>query len=115
MKKKNNIFVIIGALILVSTTSYLIYLRFDRTRNGVVTKAVIYDTAGGKRGQPYVHYQFIVDSVMYNSSDRYWPDRDSFSIGDSCDIIYSSKNPKNNLLVRNSDKSLKITKQQKKK
>ena len=72
------------------------------------TIALIADTYVGTKARDFVRYEFIVDGVMFDGHQRYYPQFELVEIGDTCEVIYAKSNPNINKLLTNKDKSLKI-------
>jgi hypothetical protein len=49
----------------------------------------------------YVHYNYIVNSILFSSSCKLLIDEDSVMIGGKFEVKYSPKNPKNSKLMFN--------------
>ena len=73
-----------------------ILLKRQLDNNLESTNAVVIDQFHSIRQTYYFGYSFYVDTILYKGSGFYYPNSDTFGVGDSIEIVYSSVNPSNN-------------------
>ena len=60
------------------------------------TNAVVIDHFYSIRQTNYFSYNFYVDTVLYEGRGWYYPESDSFGVGDNIEVVYCSIDPSNN-------------------
>ncbi|MDL2213712.1 hypothetical protein LJC29_07065 [Bacteroides sp. OttesenSCG-928-N06] len=68
--------------------------------NLIFSKAIIIKFSTGPRMRHYVDYEFAINGELYQGTELYYPKSDTFSVGDTINIVYDRTNPKNNRTVR---------------
>lgn len=58
--------------------------------------AIVIDHFHSNKQTYYFSYTFYVDTILFEGSGFYYPNSDTFGVGDSIEIVYSSVNPSNN-------------------
>ena len=98
--KTKNIIAWIIAVIGFGFLAYLlvggILLKRQLDNNLESARAVVIDRFYSIRQTNYFSYTFYVDTVMYEGRGWFYPESDSFSVGDSIEIVYCRLDPINN-------------------
>ena len=98
--KTKNIIAWIIAVIGFGFLAYIlvggILLKRQLDNNLESTNAVVIDQFHSIRQTNYFCYSFYVDTIQFEGSGYYYPNSDTFGVGDSIEIVYSSVNPSNN-------------------
>lgn len=99
MKKKENLFIVILAVIGSLWYIHIIYtdMRDDNSlkRHKEFVIGIIQKFHKSKNNN-YLDYTFTIDSITYEGSGFHYPKWDTYVIGDSIPIVYDTTNPRNN-------------------
>ena len=74
--------------------------KWQLDKNAKYTNAIVIDHFYSIRQSDFFSYTFLVDTIHYNGSGRYYPKVDRFGVGDTIPIIYCSVNPRFNEPLR---------------
>lgn len=80
---------------------------YNTYKNPAFGAAVILGVDTARIGKSSVRYKFMVNGQTYTSKCEF-SDKSIFQIGDTCDIVYSSNNPRYSKALLNSDNTLMI-------
>ena len=99
-QKKSDIFLGVFNVICILFLLWLLIgglvKKWQLDRNVKYTNAIVIDHFYSIRQSNYFSYTFYVDTILYKGGGFYYPDSDTFGVGDSIEIVYSSVNPSNN-------------------
>lgn len=76
--------------------------------NPVYDYAVIVEMYVGTKARDFVKYEFRFGNEIFYGSQSYMAHKECILIGDSCEVVYASTNPKINRLLTYENKFLKI-------
>lgn len=76
------------------------FKRRSLDKNLEFSKAVIIDDFKTIKNTQYLGYKFMIKDKEYHGSGRYYPDTDTFAVGDTIVIFYDRTNPDNNTTWR---------------
>jgi hypothetical protein len=104
-EESNNVHIYIILVIVIFVASVFIW-QYNRDEtlkeNGEYTNAIIHEitSCDKTRGRRCIGYNYIVDGTKYKSMEGWYPNGDTFSVGDTIIIIYNKKNPAHNSTKR---------------
>jgi len=109
---------ILAGILLSIVLGIIIYaiIKF-KTRNQLLktsstkTYAIIIDKYVGAKRVDYVKFKFTKNGITYLGHQKYRPDLESVNEGDTCEMIYVTKDPKIYRLLEDEDHLLKIKRQ----